>query len=710
MTPLERVLEKLPTARKSGGGWTARCPAHDDNSPSLSVNRGDDGRILLHCHAGCRFADIVRALGLTPADLRPEKEAHRAKVPHMAVERGNGFSSAEAVIRCLARKSRPPSGRWEYHDAGGAMVGLTLRWDGPRGGKRYSPVALIDGRWQIAGMPSPRPLYRLTEVRKAKRVVVTEGEKAADAFRKLGFTATTSAGGADAVSRSDWTALVGLLGVWIFPDNDAPGRRYAEAVAAEIAKHSPATVVRVIELPGLPEKGDIVDWIDAHGEAAEPDGMRAELEAIAADVTPQRGGYAAAKPRSRAVLNLVCLADVEPTEVPWLWPSRIPLGRLTLLVGRPGAGKSFLTCDIAARLSVGAPWPDGGTAPLGSTLLISAEDDTADTIAPRLNSAGADLKRIHLLTAAKVVGEDGKERVVAFDLQNVDLIRDALDQLSDCKLVVIDPVGSYLGGRVDAHRDNEVRGVLAPLAALAAERGVAVLIVCHTRKAQSSFADDAALGSRAFVGLARCVLHLAADDKDRDRKLLVPGKSNLGEPAAGLAFTISGKPAHLEWEADPLDGLHADDLMAPPDGSRQVGGPKPRARDAAVDWLTRVLENSPLLVREIEAQAKAAGLAWRTVRRAREELAIIPHKQAFSGGWAWQLPNEGDHAHPRTGPRREAGGHLRENDAKNSDNRLQNVEGGQVQHNSAAFDESNTVSGIDVADGSLFPEARGLPD
>jgi hypothetical protein len=220
-------------------------------------------------------------------------------------------------------------------------------------------------------------------------------------------------------------------------------------------------------------------------------------------------------------------------------------GRLTLLAGRPGCGKSLVTCDLAARISTNAHWPEPGfdRAPLGDTLLISAEDSAEDTIRPRLDAAGADCRRVHLLKAAKIIADDGNERSVAFDLSNVDLIRDALDRLPDCKLVVVDPIGSFLGGRVDAYRDNEVRSVLAPLAALAAERGVAVLLVCHTRKALASFADDMALGSRAFVGLARSVLHLMADPDDEKRKLLLPGKCNLSCPADGLAFRIVGDPA-----------------------------------------------------------------------------------------------------------------------------------------------------------------------
>lgn len=602
---------------------------------------------------------------------------------------------------------------WTYHDAVGAPVGLVVRWDGSAG-KDIRPVARFADGWRSKAMPEPRPLYCLPNLVTARQVVVTEGEKCADAARSLGFVATTSAGGSQAANKTDWRPLAGKE-VWILPDHDEPGRKYAETVAGILGKFTPAPVIRIIALPGLPERGDIVDWIDGHGDAAEPAGLRGEIETLARAVVLWRPASVGADVRIRREPDLVCMADVEPQAVPWLWPGRIPLGRITLLVGRPGAGKSFLTCDLAARISTNSHWPDPGfnKASLGDTLLICAEDDPADTIRPRLNAAGADCRRVHLLKAAKLIEADGKETSVAFDLSNVELIRDALDRLPGCKLVIVDPIGSYLGGRVDAHRDNEVRSVLAPLAALASERNVAVLLVCHTRKALASFADDTALGSRAFVGLARSVLHLTADDNDRDRKLLLPGKCNLSASPPGLAFRIVGEPARIEWEPEPLEGFHADDAMTP--GEKEPSrGPAPTTRDAATDWLADLLKDGPVAVDEIKKQAKDAGLAWRTIRRANEVLGIVPRKRTFAGGWEWALPEGGQPAAeggqvPRRCPSSAKPGHLRQNTGESGQNPLDFIEGGQVTDNLATFGpNANNLATFD--DGGLFPNTRGLPD
>jgi hypothetical protein len=181
MTPLELLLSKLPGAKKSGSGWSARCPAHDDRHASLSVSTGDDGRVLLHCHASCDTAAIVAALGLGLADLFPAKPA----APR-ANRGGRAFPSANEAVAALERQHGPRSALWTYHDAQGETVGQVVRWD-KSGGKEIRPVTRRADSWYIAAMAEPRPLYRLP-VRNAPRVIVTEGEKCADAARSLGFT------------------------------------------------------------------------------------------------------------------------------------------------------------------------------------------------------------------------------------------------------------------------------------------------------------------------------------------------------------------------------------------------------------------------------------------------------------------------------------------------------------------------------------------
>lgn len=290
MTPLEALLARLPGAKKVGAAWSARCPAHDDGRASLSIGQGEDGRALVKCHAGCDTTAILAAIGLKLTDLFPPKvgaiPTRKGKVPTGSPT----FPTANDCVAELERRHGKRSALWTYHDAQGGPVGVVVRWDGPTG-KDIRPVGRHADGWRIGAMIGPRPLYALPDLAAARRVLVVEGEKAAAAARDLGFTATTSAGGAQAAAKTDWRPLAGKE-VWIIPDNDAPGRKYADTVVAILAKLAPTATVRVIELPGVPSGGDIVDWIDAHGDAAEPDAMQKEIETLAEAAETWRPGGA----------------------------------------------------------------------------------------------------------------------------------------------------------------------------------------------------------------------------------------------------------------------------------------------------------------------------------------------------------------------------------------------------------------------------------
>lgn len=282
-TPTENLLAKLPEARRSGDGWAARCPAHEDRNASLSINDGDDGRALVHCFAGCPNEEIVAALGLTMADLMPN-DGRASHNGHASNGKQPGdkrkYATATDAIAALTSKRGAPSATWQYDDATGAHIGTVCRWD-TADGKAILPVSRNGSSgWHCAGMAEPRPLYQLTTLATAETVFVTEGEKAADAAHSIGLTATTSAHGAKSPAKTDWTPLAGKS-VVILPDNDSPGREYAETVAGILAKLEPPASVKIVELPGLPDSGDICEWIDdLHGEAAEPDSMREEIEAL----------------------------------------------------------------------------------------------------------------------------------------------------------------------------------------------------------------------------------------------------------------------------------------------------------------------------------------------------------------------------------------------------------------------------------------------
>ena len=300
MSPVELVLLKLPDATESGNGWTACCPAHEDSRASLSISEGDDRRALVYCFAGCSVEAVCEAVGLQTADLfpksstaststepRPPQKKPWNRRREAAKPQGPAFVTFGEAVAALERSHDPVSASWTYHDAAGDPVGIVLRWDLPNGKKDIRPVSRHPDGWRIGGMPEPRPLYRLPELADADRVYVCEGEKAVEAARSIGLTATTSAHGAQSPEQTDWTPLAGKEAI-ILPDHDAPGRQYAEAVGQILSQLDPPAVVKVVELPELPDKGDIFDWVKAQGDAVEPNELRAQLEAMTDAAEPVR--------------------------------------------------------------------------------------------------------------------------------------------------------------------------------------------------------------------------------------------------------------------------------------------------------------------------------------------------------------------------------------------------------------------------------------
>jgi hypothetical protein len=539
----------------------------------------------------------------------------------------------------LERRHGPKSAWWVYRDAGGEPVGLVLRWDGPAG-KSIRPVSKTPAGWIIGGMPTPRPLYALPDLLATKpgdRVYVTEGEKAAAACRAVGLVATTSPHGSKSAAKADWSPVAGRDLV-ILPDHDDAGDTYAADVArlATCAGAKSVRIVRLVELwAGMPEGGDMADLVEhRRGGGGDVDPIRAEVEALTDKTT-------ATTPKPAPIDGapvIVRLSDVKPEPVAWLWPGRIALGKLTLIAGDPGLGKSFLTLDMAARVSRGWAWPDApgvATTP-GGVVLLSAEDGVADTIRPRLDAAGADVARIVALEAIRSVGDNGRESARTFDLsRDLPALESAIRSVEGCRLVVIDPVTAYLGG-VDSHKNAEIRGLLAPLGAIAERHRVAVVAVTHLNKSGGGPAIYRAMGSLAFAAAARAAWAVSKDKDDPRRRLLLPIKNNIAPDTGGLAYRIEplgvdGCPA-VAWEPDAVN-VSADDALA---GDRDHGGGRTE-RDDAAEWLRDYLRDGPKLARDVLTESKAAGFSKRTIDRAKPAAGVRTRKQAFGGGWVWEL-------------------------------------------------------------------------
>ena len=314
--------------------------------------------------------------------------------------------------------------------------------------------------------------------------------------------------------------------------------------------------------------------------------------------------------------------------------------------GRTGLGKSQITAALAATVTTGGIWPcDEGRAPLGGVLILSAEDDASDTIRPRLDAAGADVSAVHQISA--VCQRDGKGRRT-FNLQaDLALMEAAIERLGNVRLVIIDPVSSYLG-KVDSHKNADVRGALEPLGDMASRLQVAVVSITHFSKGAGQSAVNSFIGSIAFVAAARAAFIVTRDPDNSDpaRRLFVQAKNNLAADAGGLAFRVEqhliGKDivaSAITWEGERI-ARTADEILQ----ANREGNEKPK-RAEAEEFLRDALADGPRPSTEIEAEAKGVGIAWRTVCRAQKALGIKPYRRAEigdglgkSGRWYWSLP------------------------------------------------------------------------
>lgn len=277
-TVLAALRDRDIKVRPSRKGWSATCPAHDDRNPSLSIGTGRDGRCLVKCHAGCETEAIVAELGLGMQNLMPEGEepVRRAKksAPKTSKPSSRDFATVDDAVATLECTLGPCSRRWVYTDCSGQPVGETVRWDPPGEQKQIRPVSRQGDHWVIEAMPALRPLLYLTEIAAlpdGARVYICEGEKAVDAARAIGLLATTSAGGAEAAAKSDWSPMKNKS-VVILSDNDDAGEKYAEQVAI-LSRRAGADEIRIVRLvdrwPDLSAGGDIADVFERAGGDAE---------------------------------------------------------------------------------------------------------------------------------------------------------------------------------------------------------------------------------------------------------------------------------------------------------------------------------------------------------------------------------------------------------------------------------------------------------
>ena len=324
------------------------------------------------------------------------------------------------------------------------------------------------------------------------------------------------------------------------------------------------------------------------------------------------------------------LVDVEAKPVEWLWFNRFPLGKLSLIVGDPGLGKSFVSIYMASRVTTGEPWPEIGAPTLkGSVIILTAEDGIADTVRIRADAAGADVSKIFIIEGVK---RPGKEDGEFFNIrEHLPALENAVEELGDVKLVCIDPLTAYMGD-IEGHSTTQTRSTLAPVSMIAEKHNVAIIGITHLNKNTAARAIYRTMGSLAFTAAARAVWVVTKDEDDDSgqRRFFTPLKTNLSVNPTSLAFKI--QDGAVVFEPNPVD-VSTDDVLSSENASE-----KGAVADAKM-WLTEALADGPVSSGDIFKMAKENGISEASLRRAKEKLSVYSYKDGYGaeGKWLWRL-------------------------------------------------------------------------
>jgi putative DNA primase/helicase len=327
--------------------------------------------------------------------------------------------------------------------------------------------------------------------------------------------------------------------------------------------------------------------------------------------------------------------QVKPEPISWLWKNKISVGKLTLFVGQPGVGKSFASMDIVARASSGRDWADSKntTEPLRS-IIVANEDDSHDTIVPRLLAMEADLSKIEIVEGA--ANERGEKTLFTLP-EDVPALKSALDMYPDTKLVVIDPVMNHLGN-TNSHKDQELRNALMPLVTLAAEKDIAIIVITHFNKNTSGNVLDKICGAVAMVGVARMAWAFIQDPETPGNKLMIQAKSNISGQMKGLSYSI--QPASIEHEGQAIDSaslswgkesnIDIDEAIA------ANSNPEERKTTRAKAWLQELFaDGKERHAREVYEMGEKLHPPLDSATLKRTHRALGMKTQQTSTGWVW---------------------------------------------------------------------------
>jgi putative DNA primase/helicase len=349
--------------------------------------------------------------------------------------------------------------------------------------------------------------------------------------------------------------------------------------------------------------------------------------------------------------TLICAKDVIIRPIDWIWEGHLMRGALELMTGIPGLGKSQVQCSYVASATTKLPWPNGeDSGPATNVIMMTAEDTLDQAVVPRLQAAGADVERVHIL---KCIKSDNRDRQFLIG-EDLDLLEKMVAQVGDVSLVTVDPITAYMGGKIDSHKTTEVRSQLGPLKDFSERMNVATSAITHPPKASSQKAIDHFIGSQAFIAACRighlCIAEME-DDEDGDkvetgRVLFTHVKYNNSVKMPTLAFRkeekiLCGgasspwniiKAPRVVWEKDAVD-ITADEAVRAVNGK---GGERGEQKKVQAFLHELLKDGQPMLVKTIMEEGAKAGFSYRQLYNAKTKIRTINSTQTPTG-WTWQL-------------------------------------------------------------------------
>jgi len=518
-----------------------------------------------------------------------------------------------------------PQGFHHYTTENGDWLYSRMRLKHSQKSKIIRPFYEQNGNY-ILGEPKlegKKPLYQLPLIKDAETIYWVEGEKKVDSLVGLGLVATTS-GGATSHDRADFEPLRGKK-VIIWADFDESGKSHAKAVEAILRGLNCEVMAIDVERLNLPVKGDVVDWLEMNPSATKADVL--DLPLIPQEKTSDRG------------VILLKATDLEPKPINWVWDGWIAGGKIHLLGGMAGTGKTTLSLALASIITNGGKFPDGTRSLIGNVIIWTGEDDIADTLIPRLMAMGANLDRVHFVQG--VISENGER---PFDPSaDLPILEEAISKVGNVRLLIIDPIVSVVKG--DSHKNAEVRKDLSPLVQMTESTGLAIIGITHFSKGTSGREPiERITGSLAFGAVARIVLAASKSKNEEgdDIRIFLRAKSNISKDIDGFEYSIeqavidSGiETSRVVW-GNAIHGSAKELLVNAEDDSD--GGSMTECKQ----FLKSILTDGELSATEVKKDCIGAGFSVSTMNRAKKSLGIQAKKIGMGRGshWVWEMPKD----------------------------------------------------------------------